>query len=104
MPTLFTSPPLPGEYDVFAEWHADDGPLLPHQISVEIHYERLYLWTKADSKVDDFSNLFWPLHKLSLGEVALFMQHMAHLGYGVVSRDDNPDCLWCTELTLVRVI
>lgn len=34
--------------------------------------------------------MIWPMHELSLAELAMFFYHLADLGYAVVSREDNP--------------
>jgi Methyltransferase domain len=90
------------EFDVIGRWnHHDDS--LPEQISMELHYKDVYFGTSAFRNASDMSNLIWPLHELRLAELTLFMSHLASAGYGIVSREDNPSCPHCTELTLLRV-
>jgi hypothetical protein len=91
------------EYDVFGFWAAGGGGALPRQVSVELHSDWLYHGTSADRNPRDFSNLFWPMHQVSAAELALFVGHMAGLGYGIVSKEDNPICTHCSELTLLHV-
>ena len=56
-------------------------------------------------KAHNWQNLLWPMHDVSMAELAVFFMHLADLGYGVVSREDNipwgSDC--CAEFTLVHV-
>lgn len=33
--------------------------------------------------------MVWPMHQLSMAELAVFFGHMADLGYAIVSREDN---------------
>lgn len=40
---------------------------------------------------------------MRLADLALFVGHVASLGYGIASREDNPLCLHCTELLFVKV-
>jgi len=51
-----------------------------------------------------WSSMIWPMHRLSLAELAVFFTHLADLGYAVVSRDDNPQSRegCCSEFTLLR--
>ena len=93
------------EYDVVASSLSPAAKLLPQQISLELHYAGLFFGTPAFKAADDFSTsqLFWPLHELSVSDLSLFMSHLAGLGYAIVSREDNPLCPSCTELTLLRV-
>lgn len=89
------------EYDVLGDFKRFYP--LPKMISMEIHYRALYSGTTSYQNASDWDNLFWPLHDLSTAEMALFMSHMANLGYGIISREDNPGCPHCSELTLVNV-
>ncbi|KAL4425792.1 hypothetical protein ABPG75_009808 [Micractinium tetrahymenae] len=88
------------EMDVFSGWKP--ACQLPMQIAMEVHYSRLYA---SDMNPRNFANLFWSLHELSLGELAVFFGHFADLGYAVVSREDNIE--WglhcCAEFTLLKV-
>lgn len=69
---------------------------------LQVHFVGLYN-DNRDPK--NFDNLFWPLHDVSLGELGVFFGHLADLGYGVVSREDNtkwgPHC--CSEFTLLKI-
>lgn len=62
----------------------------PIQIAMEVHYCNMYSMTQLNRDRNHWDEMIWPMHELSLGEVALFFQHMADLGYGIVSREDNP--------------
>ena len=48
---------------------------------------------------------FWSKHDVSLGELSVFFFHLADMGYGIVSREDNIQ--WgahcCSEFTLLRI-
>ena len=90
------------EYDVLAAW-SQDSPVLPRQIAMELHYDGIYSGTRASNNPADTSNLLWPLHKMRLTDLALFMSHVAGAGYGIVSREDNALCQHCSEVTLLRV-
>lgn len=59
--------------------------------------------TQAYRNAEYFNNLIWPNHQLTLGELALFISHLANMGYAIVSREDNVLCPHCSELTLLRV-
>lgn len=90
------------EFDVLSGFKPSCS--LPLQIAMEVHFSSNILYdTCLDST--NFQNLYWALHDVSLGELALFFFHLADLGYGVVSREDNipwgVSC--CAEFTLVRV-
>lgn len=89
------------EYDVVSHWESPTTRL-PHQIAMEIHYRDIYSGSKF-FKTDDFTQLLWPRHEVTLAELALFVGHLSSLGYGIVAREDNPLCQYCTELTLLRV-
>lgn len=90
------------EYDVFSEWTLS-SPRLPRQVSMELHYDDMYVGTPGLERRDDASNLVSPLHTMSLADMALFMSHLAGAGYGIVSRENNDRVPHATELTLVRV-
>jgi hypothetical protein len=90
------------EYDVFGFW--DIGMKnLPKQISVELHYDGMYHGTDAFENPDSFSNLFWPMHKPTLAELSLFVGHLAGMGFGIVSKENNALCPYCCELTLLNL-
>jgi hypothetical protein len=93
------------EYDVIGGWGAppDAQQHLPRQIAMEIHYKDLYYGTPALGNASDVSNLVWPLHEMRLADLALFMMHLANMGYAIASREDNELCDHCTELTLILV-
>ncbi|KAH7624544.1 hypothetical protein NADE_003895 [Nannochloris sp. 'desiccata'] len=45
-----------------------------------------------------------PMHDLTLSDLSLFFHHLASLGYGVVSREDNlPYGRCCSEFLLLKV-
>lgn len=90
------------EYDVLGSW-SQTSLSLPHQLSMEVHYNDIYSGTPAFKNRDDVSNLVWPLHVMKLSDLALFMSHLAGAGYGIVSREDNVRSPHCSEFTLVRV-
>lgn len=94
------SPATPLLLLLAAGWGEEEGCKLPLQISMEIHYATIYF----SKDKTDFSNLFWTQHEMSLGELALWFGHLANLGYGVVSREDNPGGLHCcSEYTFLKV-
>lgn len=90
------------EFDVLSAW-ALDSLSLPRHIAMELHYDDLYWGTPAARNSSDISNLIWPLHKMRLADLALFMSHVSGAGYGIVSREDNDASPHCSELTLLRV-
>jgi hypothetical protein len=47
--------------------------------------------------------LEFPWRQVSTAQMALVLQQLADLGYGIVSREDNVFCACCTELTFLRV-
>ncbi|KXZ54678.1 hypothetical protein GPECTOR_4g744 [Gonium pectorale] len=81
------------EWPTFAEW-TESTPLLPEQISVELHYRRLHDWPAAS---------FYGRGAFGVSDLALFFLHMANLGYGIISVEANPSCAECAEFTLLRV-
>lgn len=89
------------EYDVFAYWQ--DVQTLPQQISFELHFADVYYGTSAFHNASDYSNLIWPLHRVSVAEMGLLLVHLSNFGYGIVSREDNYRCPHCSELTLLRI-
>lgn len=88
------------EYDVLSTWSGDQP--LPAQISIEIHYDGIYVGSPFYN-TDVLTNLLWPKHQLSLAELALFVNHLVNMGYAIASREDNPSCPHCSELTLLRI-
>ena len=46
--------------------------------------------------------LDWWGRKRTAGEMALFSRRLYEAGYRIISREDNPHCRHCTELTAVR--
>ncbi|KAI3432632.1 hypothetical protein D9Q98_004178 [Chlorella vulgaris] len=92
------------EYEVMSGLDLKSSCAFPMQISMEVHYHSLYLFTSFHNKPQYWDNMVWTMHQLSLAELAVFFQHIANLGYAIVSRDDNPlgrGC--CSEFTFLRV-
>ncbi|KAG2500739.1 hypothetical protein HYH03_001503 [Edaphochlamys debaryana] len=84
------------EFPVMSEW-TPDTPNLPSQIAVEIHVAS---WKRqALSK----THPIWNRHRLGVLDLGLFFAHLAELGYGIVSKEDNEYCGNCSEFTLFRV-
>jgi len=81
------------EFDELSSWSITDS--LPVQISIEVHHSSV-IYTGGNEnetshyKVQDFSNLLWPVHHLDLSDLALFFGHLSRLGYAIASREDNP--------------
>lgn len=90
------------EFDVLSGFSESDK-YLPNQIALEIHLDDLYWGTPAHLNANDFSNLFWPQHVLSMSDMSLFLFHLANLGYALVNKEDNPNGTCCFEVTLVKV-
>lgn len=44
-----------------------------------------------------------PLQDLILSDLSLLFGHLARLGYGIVSREDNPIGKCCSEFLLLKV-
>ncbi|KAG1679010.1 hypothetical protein FOA52_013074 [Chlamydomonas sp. UWO 241] len=59
-----------GEYAMVADLKASAGQALPEQLAIEVHL------------IDQWNVTLWHVHSLHA--------HLAHLGYALVSRDDNP--------------
>lgn len=78
------------EYDVYEDILSETGIQLPEQISFELHYET------------QMPGLDWFGRQRTAGELALFSQRLYEAGYRFISREDNPWCDHCTELTAVR--
>jgi Methyltransferase domain len=94
------------EFDVLGAYtkSKESTHALPAMIAMEMHYDDLYFGTNAWLNSKENGTLYWPGHgEASLVELSLFMFHLGNLGYAVVSRDDNPVCGHCSELTLLRV-
>jgi hypothetical protein len=90
------------EYDVLSDWK-HDSPYLPKQIAMELHHDGIYYGTPSFLNKEDWGNLLWPMHRPSLSELSLFPSHIANMGYGIVSREDNAISHHCSELTFLRV-
>jgi Methyltransferase domain len=72
--------------------------VLPAQISFEQHYRSAMPLAWNDGGA-------WPpieLQSLSTGDMAITWAQLADMGYVVVSREDNVECQWCVEWTIVR--
>jgi len=69
----------------------NDVMILPMQVLIEIHF-----WTH-------FKNIWQPEGDYkSASDMVELQARFLQMGYIVAVRDDNPYCLHCTELTLVR--
>ena len=67
-----------------------DSCAFPLQLAIEVHYKLLYMGMNGVFQNPAvWDNMVWPVHQLSLGELALFFQHLADLGYAIISREDN---------------
>lgn len=145
-----------------AGWQFLDSCNFPAQVSMEVHYKKLYMWTGLDNR-DTWrcaaggrwaeaerggapaesgrslrharsryvwcintghsrgrqpwcgrqplprnlhhthptwppapcSPMVWPMHQLSMAELAVFFGHLADLGYAIVSREDNLPWVSC---------
>lgn len=86
------------EYDVMSVWQKSDP--LPAQVSFEVHYDGVYLGTTPNPAA---KTVMWSGRVVSLSELALFMSHLAELGYAIVNKEDNSACGHCSEFTLIRV-
>ena len=62
----------------------------PAQVAVEVHFQ-----TQMPG-LPWFGRLKSPAELLALGE------RLANAGYVIAQRNDNPSCMTCTELLLVR--
>lgn len=78
------------EYSVLYEIFDEKGVALPEQISFELHYET------------QMPGLDWWGRQATAGEIAFFARRIYEAGYRFISREDNPLCDHCTELTAVR--
>ena len=93
------------EYDLLASWAKHDAAL-PQQISFELYYNTELVSAAYGGTDDDFTtgrSLLWYWRKITLAELALLMMHLSHLGYAIVSREDNIGDTACCEFTLFRV-
>jgi hypothetical protein len=77
------------EWPIFDSWPELTGVstsdfVYPMQITVEIHYQTRFLSLKSPE------------------DIVRLQAHLLRLGYAVMVRDDNPYCVECTELTLIR--
>lgn len=52
--------------------------------------QRLYDLTNFLGDRNNWESMLWPMHEVSLAELAVVFSHLADLGYAVVSREDNP--------------
>lgn len=43
------------------------------------------------------------MHNVTVSELALFVGHLANLGFGIVNHEPNQLCPHCAELTLLKV-
>ena len=91
------------EYDVMASWKASSADALPSQIAMEIHYLGIYHGTEDFENKESDNNLIWPPHIMGVSDLALFVSHMANMGYSIVSKEDNPICPHCSEYLFQRV-
>ncbi|KXZ48598.1 hypothetical protein GPECTOR_26g501 [Gonium pectorale] len=84
------------EYPVLAEWK-ESSRGLPDQISIELH------WKKFDIPHPEGLPMLYGRKEFGILDLALFMDHLVDLGYGIVSQEINPGCPGCSEFTFVRV-
>lgn len=89
------------EFDVFASWNEDF--YLPRFVLFELHYRGLYYKLKVKDDDGAAGFLMWKTKKeLSLQTLSFFFAHLAGLGYGIVSKEDNYLSISCTEIVLIR--
>jgi hypothetical protein len=85
------------EWPLFRSWFSDPSSwgALPMQVMVEIHYQT----HMTDLHLHPGDN------KLIVTMVGLIdlAAELIRAGYAIAVRDDNPMCLHCTELTILRV-
>lgn len=91
------------EYDVMASWKVASADTLPSQIAMEIHSADMYHGTDDFQNKESDQNLIWPPHVMGVSDLALFVSHLANMGYSIVSREDNPLCPHCSEYLFQRV-
>jgi len=89
------------EYDVVASWSGSSK--LPRQMAVEVHHTDVYHGTSDFNNSASNQNLLWPLHIMGLSDLSLFVSHLVDMGYSIVSKEDNPLCPHCSELTFQKV-
>eukprot|EP00245_Coleochaete_scutata_P018775 TRINITY_DN9942_c0_g1_i1.p1 TRINITY_DN9942_c0_g1~~TRINITY_DN9942_c0_g1_i1.p1 ORF type:complete len:169 (+),score=29.46 TRINITY_DN9942_c0_g1_i1:2-508(+) len=82
------------EYDILSAWK-ESMTDLPQQLCLEVHAIAPVLGERSYSRSNP--------KEMRLAELALFFNHMADLGYGIVSREDNPITVMCSEFTFFRV-
>jgi hypothetical protein len=95
------------ELDEISGWSITDRSL-PEMISIEVHHSQVVYHGGSSEetshyKVQDFSNLLWPVQHLDLSDLALFFGHIGRLGYAIASREDNPEGNCCSEFLLLRI-
>ena len=86
------------EWPIFESWpelanlEASSKVALPMQLLVEVHYRTQMheLWPEIGVIFKD---------EIDIVEL---QAHLLRMGYVVANRDDNAECLHCTELTLLR--
>jgi hypothetical protein len=68
---------------------------LPEQIAIELHFTGGAQWANHIPVVAAKNQV----------QMSLFFLHMANLGYGIISREDNPDANigCCSEYSFLRV-
>ena len=68
---------------------------LPEQIAIELHFTGGSQWSNHIPVVSAKNQV----------QMSLFFLHMANLGYGIISREDNPDANigCCSEYSFLRV-
>jgi len=76
-------------------------------ISIEVHHSQVVYHggnstETSHYKVQDFSNLLWPVQHRDLSDLSLFFGHLGRLGYAIASREDNPQGTCCSEFLLLR--
>jgi hypothetical protein len=115
------------EFPLFESWpdlyrkEESENILLPMQILVEVspHFS---VWKVINNKIDQ-RILLWYLFSLSIQvhyhtqfetlhrddlefktptDMVHLQAHLLRMGYVVTIRDDNSNCLHCTELTFIR--
>lgn len=85
------------EFPILSAWpelhykEESESILLPMQIVMEVHYQTQFLALHPDR--GDFK---------TATNLLELQNHLMRMGYVVTVRDDNPRCLHCTELTLIR--
>lgn len=90
------------EWEILHSWpelRDIDSPraVLPMQLLVEFHYR-----TQMESLAVQGSPEYSQYDFKYATDMVRMQSHLLKMGYVTVVRDDNPHCLHCTELTLVR--